>query len=271
MISIRTCQAVFAAALSAAGPLTAQTPTYEKILIPVVVNESLPGAFGSSWTTDLWVQNRGPEPLEVAGIAWTCFLPECVSPPALTPGLTFRPKVLAAPDGLQGTFVHPVAGFADRLSFGLRFRDISRQSQTWGTELPAVRERSFRSDKVSLIDIPLTAGFRQVLRIYELDASEREASVRIRLYRITPDSGEPTGAPDPFLGQAIVGLRFPPLRVPDAHPGYAAVTDFSTIAPLGNAERVRLEIEPVTPGLRLWAFVTVVNNETQHATVITPQ
>jgi hypothetical protein len=38
-----------------------------------------------------------------------------------------------------------------------------------------------------------------------------------------------------------------------------------------TVERVRLEIEPVTDGLRLWGFVTVVNNETQHATVITPQ
>jgi hypothetical protein len=34
---------------------------------------------------------------------------------------------------------------------------------------------------------------------------------------------------------------------------------------------VRLEVEPVTEGLRLWAFVTVVHNETQHATVISPQ
>jgi hypothetical protein len=54
------------------------------------------------------------------------------------------------------------------------------------------------------------------------------------------------------------------------YPGYAQVTDLSTLAPLGDVERLRLEVEPVTPGLRLWAFVTVIHNETQHATVITP-
>lgn len=32
-----------------------------------------------------------------------------------------------------------------------------------------------------------------------------------------------------------------------------------------------LEIEPVTPGLRYWAFVTVTNNATSHVTTITPQ
>lgn len=261
---------VFLVALLTAGALVAQTPTYEKILLPVVANEPLHGAFGSSWTTDIWVLNMGPGLLGVGGIAWTCFLPECADPAALTPGVTFRPRVLDPEEGLQGTFVHPVAGLSDRLSFGLRFRDTSRPSQTWGTELPAVREAAFRSDKVSLIDIPLTAGFRQVLRIYELDGEEREALVRVRMYRLRLENREPNGTPDQLLGQAVVGLRFPPIR-PDAHPGYAAVSDLSTIAPLGNAERVRLEIEPVTPGLRLWAFVTIVNNETQHATVITPQ
>lgn len=183
-------------AVGIASPVAAQTPLYEKILLPVVANEPLAGAFGSSWTTDIWILNGGPQPLAVGGIAWTCFLPECIGPTALHPGVTFRPIILDGSEGLQGTFVHPVAGFADWLSFGLRFRDTSRQSQTWGTELPAVRERSFRSGRVSLIDIPLTEGFRQVLRIYELDGREREALVRVRMYRIRLENWEPYGTPD---------------------------------------------------------------------------
>jgi hypothetical protein len=116
----------------------------------------------------------------------------------------------------------------------------------------------------------LTAGSRQTLRIYELDARVRQASVRVRMYRIAPENREPGAAPDPLLGESTLGLQFPSPETLDAHPGYAAVSDLSSIAPPGSATRVRLEIEPVTPGLRLWAFVTVVNNETQHATVITP-
>jgi hypothetical protein len=67
-------------------------------------------------------------------------------------------------------------------------------------------------------------------------------------------------------------LSFAPLfGTQPLHPGYAEVTDLSTLAPLGDAERLRLEIEPATDGLALWAFVTVIHDETQHATVITPQ
>ncbi|HEU5250628.1 MAG TPA: hypothetical protein VFW15_11635 [Thermoanaerobaculia bacterium] len=270
MTSDRTCRALFAALLFVAAALPARAQVYEKILLPVVVEEPLAGAFGSSWVTDIRILNRGPEAVGVFGITPTCPF-ECNDPAVLNPGVTFRPKIFFAGGGLQGVFLHAPTGFASQLSFALRFRDLSRQSQTWGTELPVVREGMFRPDKVSLIDVPLTFGFRHVLRIYELDATERQALVRVRMYRIAPDNQEPNGALDLLLGESTIALQFPSPRIPDAHPGYAAVSDPSTIAPLGNATRVRLEIEPVTPGLRLWAFVTVVNNETQHATVITPQ
>ena len=270
MTSNRTCRALFAAALFAAAALPTQAQAYEKILLPVVVEEPLAGAFGSSWVTDIRVLNGGPGTVAVFGITPTCYF-ECNDPAILNPGVTFRPKIFFADGGLQGVFLHAPVGFASQLSFGLRFRDLSRQSQTWGTELPAVREAMFRADKVSLIDVPLTSGFRQVLRVYELDATERQALVRVRIFRIAPDNQEPNGALDLLLGESLIALQFPSPRIPDAHPGYAAVSDLSTIASLGNATRVRLDIEPATPGLRLWAFVTVVNNETQHATVITPQ
>ena len=32
-----------------------------------------------------------------------------------------------------------------------------------------------------------------------------------------------------------------------------------------------VRVTPLTPGLRIWAFVSVTNNETQHVTTITPQ
>lgn len=270
MIPIRTLRVLLTVALPVAGPLAAQTPRYEKILLPVVVDEPLAGAFGSSWVTDIRVLNRGPVAVEVFGITPTCYF-ECSDPAILNPGVTFRPRIFFAAGGLQGVFLHAPAGYADYLSFGIRFRDLSRQSQTWGTELPSVREGSFRSDKVSLIDVPLTIGFRHLLRIYELDARERQASVRIRMYRIAAENREPNGTPDRLLGESTIYLRFPSPQILDGHPGYAAVSDLSSIAPPGDATSVRLEIEPVTPGLRLWAFVTVVNNETQHATLITPE
>jgi hypothetical protein len=265
----RIAAAVFG--LSIVQPGSAQlTQLYEKVLLPVVAPVPVPGVFGSSWITDFWMRNVGAVPIQVIGYAYHCFLPECIpqGTPGLNPGATIRPGVAPVP-GFQGQFLLVPRGYGDQIAFGLRFRDLSRQTQSWGTEVPVAREAEFRSDRVTLIDVPVTEGFRQVLRIYELDsANERDARVRVRAYRLDPSLTEPESSPSPLLGEAVFQLAFVPNEF---WPAYVAIPDLSAIAPLGDAQRIALEIEPVFPGLRIWAFATVVNNETQHATVITPQ
>jgi hypothetical protein len=243
----------------------------ERILIPVVIAEPLPGAYDSVWTSEVRLTNGGPSPLEVDGILWDCSLPECGNLPAvLDPGRTFAPILWNPPDGMQGAFIDPIAGHADQVRVSVRLRDLSRQSSTWGTEIPAARERDFVSQEISLADVPLTSGFRNVLRIYELDGLPREAYVRVRIYRVESDATQPQGPPDVLLGETTVRLWFsqPTSRV--AHPGYAALSDIQNHITGSEPERVRVSVEPLTSDLRLWAFMTIVHNETQHATVISP-
>lgn len=257
--------------IAPAAGARAQEPELRRVLVPLFVHEPLPGAYGSLWATDLWVGNPSSEDVVVQGVVWSCFLPECIGVPApIEPGVTMHTAVQAF-GSERGAFLYVSSAQVDLVAFGLRFRDLSRQATTWGTELPVVQEGAFRADRISLLDVPVTEGFRQTLRIYELEGVEREAFVRVKTYRLDSSHREPFDAPDPILGDAVLPLAFvPPLvSLPD-HPGFAMVTDLSTIASLGDAERLRLEIEPVTPGLRLWAFVSVAHNETQHATVITP-
>lgn len=247
--------------------------TFEKLLIPVFLQQPLPGAFGSSWATDFWISNGGDAPVDFGGgIDFGCSFPPCPPDGArLNPGVTFRPRVLPRPDGLQGTFVLADARYSAALSFALRFRDLSRQSQTWGSEIPVIREGEFRPDKLFLVDIPLTEGFRQILRVYSLVDDGTAAFVRVRAFRIRPEQDLPAAPPDDFLGEGVFQLQFISPGFPSGAPGYLAIFDLGMIARVAGVERIRLEIEPATQGLRLWAFVTVVNNETQHATVITPQ
>jgi hypothetical protein len=250
------------------GALAAQEPP-RMVLVPVFTFDPIPGVNGSSWATDLWTSNWGGAVANVDGLLWDCFLPQCGAAP-VEPGVTFRsgPRVF---NSLHGALLYVDATSAESVGFGLRFRDLSRQSTTWGTELPLPRDTEFRNSKFSLLDVPVTAGFRQTLRIYELDGTEREAAVRVRVYRLPSAPTQPYDDPDELLGETTLPLQFAPLDdVVVLHPGYAEVTDLSTLAPLGDAERLRLEIEPVTAGLRLWSFATVIHNETQHATVITP-
>ena len=253
--------------------LRAEEAPPQRVLVPVYTAAPVPGVNGSSWITDFWMSNSGQDITGAEWILWDCFLPECGNLPApIHPGVSFRPRLQGEEGGLRGIVLYLGAAGADQLGMSLRFRDLSRQSSTAGTELPTPRDSAFRSTPFSLVDVPVTAGFRQTLRIYELDGTEREASVRVRTYRLDAAHREPTDDPDELLGETVLPLRFAPaFAVPPFHPGYAEATDLSALADLGDAERIRLEIEPASEGLRLWAFVTVIHNETQHATVIAPQ
>jgi len=258
----------------AAAAASAEEPVPLRVLVPVFAAEPVPGVNGSSWATELWLSNPGRKTVAAYGVSWECMIPECGFAPApVEPGRTFRPGLLGAEGGLRGALLYLGPENAGDLAFALRFRDLSRQRSTWGTELPVPRESAFHEGAFSLVDVPVVEGFRQTLRIYEIDGTPRAASVRVRTFRLDPSRSEPTGGPDELLGEAELPLDFGAVLggVPPDHPGYAEVTDLSTLAPLGDAERLRLEIEPTTPGLKLWAFVTVIHNETQHATVISPQ
>jgi hypothetical protein len=243
---------------------------YEKVLLPIVLSQQLPGAFGSVWTSEFWLRNDGSQPVDVQGYIWcgVCFDPS-PPPPAVPPNVTFRPRLYDEPPGLQGFFLLVDRRYASDVAFSLRVRDLSRQSMTWGTEVPVVRKEQFRSGKLSLIDVPTGSGFRQVLRIYDLDGS-RVAQITIRIYKVNPDRTLPFPDPDPLLGSAVRSFRIPSPNVAAIYPGYIEVADLNAIAPLSGTERVRIEIEPVTPGLQYWAFAAVVNNDTQHLTVISP-
>jgi hypothetical protein len=68
----------------------AVTATWEPVLIPVYIDSTTPGANGSLWRTNLWVQNGGTQNLQIA--PWPCILPVGVcsaifpSSTTLTPG-----------------------------------------------------------------------------------------------------------------------------------------------------------------------------------------
>jgi hypothetical protein len=262
---------ILATALCLTLPVRAQNTKFEKLLVPVFVTSPLPGAFGSLWTTDLWMTNDGDIPVGIAGGFDTgCYFPVCSGDQRVQPRTTFRPRLHERTDGLQGTFIVGEADLTDQLSVSLRFRDLSRQSGTWGTAVPVVHERDFRSGRFSLVDIPLTAGFRSVLRVYELNDTGRPASVLVRIYALDPSNNLPSSPPDRLIQADVFPLQFHSAGSGTGWPGFLAVNYPGSLAQ-PTVERVRLEIEPVTDGLRLWGFVTVVNNETQHATVITPQ
>jgi hypothetical protein len=261
-------------ALHAQQPPEPPKPPPQRAVVPVFTVEPIPGVNGSSWTTDLWLSNRGSDSATVMGVAWDCEPPlQCENTPAtVDPNRSFQPQLVDAEGALHGEILWLDGVAHDDLRLSLRFRDLSRQGSTAGTEIPIPREADF-SGQVSLVDVPVEDGFRQTLRIYSLEQVESVDAVGVAVYRMDPSRTGSSGDADEFLGASTVTLVYPP-PVPAGvfarHPGYAEITDLSTLAPLGDAQHLRIQIGPAG-ALRLWAFATVIHNDSQHATVITPQ
>jgi IPT/TIG domain-containing protein len=225
---------------------------FDRILLPLFV-PSVPGAFGSQFVTSFSMWNTAGADIPVFAFS----APPCqiLCPPFHDPLLMFLKAREGAPasifqfDGDPGRLIYVPKGAFDRLAASLRVVDLSRSSQSAGTRVPIVPEREFRSDFLALIDIPTTANFRSTLRVYALDP---QTSVHVRVIRY--DSTK-------VISEFDADLREP---IDMFHPGYVQLSDFQI------EDHARFEIEPKTPGKRIWAFVSVTNNDTQQITVVAP-
>ncbi len=96
--------------------------------------------------------------------------------------------------------------------------------------------------------------------------------MRVRIFRLNPNHVRPFGEPDELLGEAEVPLdsrRHSPSR--PYHPGYAVIRISPPSLRSATRKAFGSRSSRSTEGLKLWAFVTVIHNESQHATVISPQ
>lgn len=215
---------------------------FAHVLLPVTASNA-PGAFGSIWQTDASFFNHSDQ--EVV-IQWgnchgapTPFFCTTASIPAQT---TTHLSTL--------TEIEIPRGRIKELDIWLRVRDLSRQSQTWGTSIPIVRESDFRP-VIRLQNVPTDSHFRSTLRTYNYFGT----APPLRTIRIFDET---TGAL--LVTETITSLtNFQINSLTDAYPQ------------IRGHDTVRIEVQPVgDPPQPIWAFVSVTNNETQHVTVIAP-
>jgi hypothetical protein len=247
---------------------------YERVLVPVMLRSPIPGIAGSLWVTELSVRNESSRPAEIFQheCEYTC---ECVTiacrPEDPTPPETsfvFRPVRDTRTLNNPGVFMYVGRSAAAGVALQLRVRDLSRNALSLGTELPLVRESEMNTDEVHLLNIPTDGRFRQHLRIYAITNEGDKPAVAVR---IADDSGA-------VLAQRTITLAgvsvpdFAPAGHPTGVPSYGEIAYVTTaIAQPVTASSFNISIEPITPGLRYWAFVSVTNNDTQEVTTVTPQ
>jgi hypothetical protein len=213
------------------------------------------------------VLNAGEVPVPLAG---TYFCLQCLHPQSLQSGMTYGIAPVSPTGNLGGAFLFVDSQYASQLRYGLRVRDVSRDADGFGTEVPVVRARDFRDDGISLLGIPNQPNLRLTLRLYALDSAGGQVLVRIFEQRkqVIVHESEQLAA-DTLVAERAVTLAVSGAPNPvdrDNYPAYAQVTDL----PMPSTPLVRIDIVPVTSGLRIWAFASATNNTTQQVTVISP-
>lgn len=245
-------------------PLSGQSAP-ERVLVPLALAGQLPGANGSLWETRLAIANTGTNTVLVEGLDPECGIGFCPPEVDILPGFTIFPNPLIA-NGALSLLLRVGAG-GDDLTVHLRVQDVSRQAETWGTSIPVVRERDAFTAKFNLLDIPVdNARLRSLLRVYSF-ANEAPGAVLVQIYQTLPGQSLSfeDGTRDVLLGEHTLAL---PAGQSSTSPGYAQLPLW-LLGEVPDGSRLRVEVTPVNGG-RVWGFVSVTNNQTQHVTVIAP-
>lgn len=238
---------------------------YERVLVPVFAKGETPGAFGARWVTELVGWNPSFSSVGVYQVP-----PETDPLPFTDPewgkGMSsFRPQL----DGPGAAFLY-VHGTAP-IAFSLRVRDLARQSESWGTEIPVVPEsQSIAGKAILLNNIPRDADSRIMLRIYDFDGPTG-GQVDVNIYFGDAHLDE-TFAFDTLDLPGSALQEFP------SYPGYVQVDITHELDLLGigfpfvqNAKSLRISVQAHDSAKRLWAFVAVTNNRTQQITTVLPR
>ena len=238
--------------------------SWRRILLPLTAT-NIPGANGSLWKSDITALIRSESQIEVTP-------GPCDRIIVLCPGLPLNQPFDAGPQFVNdltvpgGQFVYVRDVNEDKIRFNMRVYDVSRLTETAGAEIPIVREHEFTSGTITLLGIPSAPQYRHTLRVYEADAREG-ARVLIRVW--ANDEPTPRTAVVRTLEVSPINTQVTPALLP-THPSYLQL-DLRQLVTLSGQDLVRIEVEPLDSGMRIWSFVSITNNDTHHVTTVTPQ
>jgi len=235
---------------------------WSRILIPVT-STNIPGSGGSLWKTDISVladaQRLDYLPARCVYVSDSpCFL-------ASRQPLDFRQTAFVWPNR-SAQFFYMRAADESKFHLNARVYDVSRQTETAGTEMPLPREREFSADRIMLLNIPVRSEFRHTLRVYDLDGRDG-AKVTINLYANGEE--QPSASVTQTLRLQSPQEQLTTALLP-AFPAQAQL-DLGSLLPLQGLDSVRVEVKPVDQGVRIWGFVSITNNDSHHVTVVSPQ
>ena len=150
---------------------------YERMLVPIVFPNDIAGANGSLWRTELSGFNSGGANFVFGDPLQTCRFPDGRCQWFADRYRAFTPNVPT--DGhVPGRLLY-IGGPGDpeRLSIHARVRDVSRETESHGVEVPAVLENDAYGphEIIGLPNVPMGPRYRQKLRVYDLEGARGRA------------------------------------------------------------------------------------------------
>lgn len=249
---------------------------YEQVLVPVAypADRVVNGAFGSRWTSELWINNRSEYPVEFFNdVVCTLICPR-IAPgapyPRIGPKSIERVSPIDIP-GNMGYLFYLQKGGRDQVDFSLHFADISRSAENAGTEVGVVRERDFRQGTFEILNVAIDTNSRATLRIYDTAPT---------VFSTLPAQVEILAMDGTLVARTEVPLNLPVARstvtsLADIIPPFARTGQLSDlrnaqydVPPSSWPSRVRIRVNTHSKG---WAFVSVTNNTTQLITTYKPE
>lgn len=239
---------------------------YTPVIVPLTAG-SLTGANGSIWVSELHIFNASTSILRMPG------------PETFIVELPIDPAVIIAPrkteevfmgrliNGMDGAFLFVPTALKDAAKMSLRVRDLSKNATSLGTEIPVPSIDDAAGD-ITLIDIPVEAKYRATLRIYAF--TEAPMNVGVKVF---PEDGD---TPIQSYNVELDGIiHIQPVELPP-YPAYAILDPLNAVVRASGQQRVRIEITNYNaivspPPPKIWAFVSITNNETQQVTAVTPR
>jgi hypothetical protein len=234
--------------------LPAAAQEYERFLLPVSPAVNYCG-YDSQYETRLLLFNDSD-----AKVSALCFAADC-APVEARRGRTITggPAMVPLP-----SYLYVPRESADHVSASLLVESRQRGgADTFYSEIPVIPESDFR-DRIELLGIRTDENYRQTLRIYGRD-SDAGNSVRVMIYDL--DTGE-------LLYHAPHTLYVFPID-PSARlsssPAFSMECNLTDLSRWLRGRQLRIVIVPEEGQSKIWAFVSVTNNDTQHFYNVLPK
>ena len=228
---------------------------YAPILVPIKINGPIHGGFGTIWSTSVTAYNSSSEPVPYFGKS--CVLGVICPRHLIWPARSYGNPIDYS--GHAGYILWVERSAIRDIHLSVRLNEITRGLEPVA-EIPIIREAELYTDSLQILDVPIRADARVLLRLYSIPRPHHTVSFVVTAYDRN----------DVVLGARRISVKpiteSTPLPI---FPGYGEM-DLWADFPDARTSAVRLEIRAEEPDTLFWAFISLTDNGSQRVRLINP-